>query len=94
MAAFQDMQATLQKVKGRTDKQQNTASVQYVPAWEACICVCKQTHTAVMSLTPPAVGQQRTGAHLGIFVHFQKTQCDNEGAKTRERPFTPFLSDV
>lgn len=53
------------------------------------MCVRGQTHTAVLSLMPPVVGQQRTGPHLGIFVHFLKTQCDKKGAKTRERPFTP-----
>lgn len=53
-----------------------------------CVCVRANTHTAVTSLMPPVVGQQRTGAHPGIFVHFRKTQCDKEGAKTRERPFT------
>lgn len=40
MAAFQDMQATLQKVKGCTDKQQNTGSVQNVLAWEAHAHTC------------------------------------------------------
>lgn len=51
--------------------------------------VCTSKHTAVMSLMPPVVGQQRTAAHPWMFVHFLKTQCDKEGAKTRERPFTP-----
>lgn len=68
----------------------NKTQARYSMYWLGRLAfVCASKHTAVMSLMPPVVGQQRTGAHPGIFVHFLKTQCDKEGAKTRERPFTP-----
>lgn len=51
--------------------------------------MCGQTRSSGSSLMPSTAGQQTTDAHLGIFVHLLKTQCDKEGAKKRERLFTP-----
>lgn len=53
-------------------------------------CVCGQTHTAVISLTPPVVDHQRTDTHLGIFVHFLWRRSLTRRAHTEDKgPLLP-----
>ena len=89
MAAFQDTRATLQRQKGRTDKTTKHGLGAVCAGLGRSEFVCASKHRCYEFNAPCGWSTMNPALTRGTFVHFLKTQRDKEGAKTRERPFTP-----